>query len=78
MAMLQRIMKEDPAHLHWLWQRHFEKTGLFKLHDIKDKRYRGLKTSKTTVDNAILNGLRGLAFLKCMAAVLIVKDLITS
>ena len=41
MAMLQRIMKEDPAHLHWLWQRHFKGTGLLKFHDIKDKRYRG-------------------------------------
>ena len=67
--MLQRIMKEDPAHLHWLWQRHSKGTGLLKFHDIKDKRYWG----KTSVDNARLNGLRGLAFQKCMAAVLIIK-----
>ena len=61
MAMLQRIMKEDPAHLHWLWQRHFKGTGLLKFHDIKDKRYRVYQDRQDhgfTVDNARLNGPR--------------------
>ena len=40
MAMLQRIMKEDPAHLHWLWQRHFKGTGLLKLDDIEEIIYK--------------------------------------